>query len=124
MAAYLATLPEAAGRAINVADNEHTSIDDFYRILAQIYLPKKKFKTIAFPFGPAYAVGALVSGISNLLNLDRPFMDPSLYALYAVSRNLYFSNKIFRDFATGAGRRLVTLEEGIHELEQERRERE
>ena len=121
MAAYLASvMPESAGQTINVLDNERTSMDDFYRILAQVYLPQKKFRTVALPFSVGHVLGAAVSGISNLLNLDHPFMDPSLYALYAVSRNLDFSNRTFRDTAAAAGENIMTLEEGVQELEKEK----
>ncbi len=120
MAAYLAAaMSESAGQTINVLDNERTSMDEFYRILARVYLPQKKFKTVTLPFWVGYVVGAAVSGISNLLNLDHPFMDPSLYALYAVSRNLDFSNKTFRDLADTAGQNMMTLEQGVQELGRE-----
>jgi len=44
-------------------------------------------------------------------------MDPSLYALYAVSRNLDFSNKKLLMILEKSGRKMISLEEGIHELE-------
>jgi len=117
-AAYLAaTLTEASGQAFNIVDSEHTSIDGFYRIIARIYLPDKRFKSITLPFWIGYMVGAAVSGMSNLLNLQVPFMDPSLYALYAVSRNLDFSNKKLLMILEKSGRKMISLEEGIHELE-------
>ena len=117
-AAYLAaTLKAASGQAINVVDSEHTSIDDFYRIIARIYLPQKIFKTVKLPFWVGYIFGAAVSWISNLLNLQVPFMDPSLYALYSVSRNLDFSNKKLLMFFEKTGRKMISLEEGIRELE-------
>lgn len=117
LAAYLsATLPEAAGQSINVLDSENTTIDDFYRILAKIYLPEKSFKTLTLPFCLGRLVGALVSGVSNLLDLDHPFMDPSLYALYAVSRNLDFSSGAFRRLAADAGEKIVTRDQGVAEL--------
>jgi hypothetical protein len=122
MAAYLAaTMPQSAGQTINVLDNEHTTMDEFYRILARIYLPQKTFRTIALPFWVGYVVGGIVSGISNLLNLDHPFMDPSLYALYAVSRNLDFSNGKLRELAATAERQMVTLDQGVQELAQKER---
>lgn len=124
MAAYLAaTMSESAGQTINVLDSEHTSMDEFYRILAKVYLPQKDFKTVTVPFWVGYVVGAVVSGISNLLNLEHPFMDPSLYALYAVSRNLDFSNKRFRALAVSSEENMVTLEQGVQELKQEKTEK-
>ena len=112
-----ATLPDAAGRAFTVADDEQTSMEEFYRILARIYLPEKQFRSVTLPFWVGAVVGAAVSAVSNLLNLRRPFMDPSHYALYAVSRNLDFSNAALKRLLAAAGRTLVTREEGVRELE-------
>ena len=117
MAAYLAaTMPESAGQAINILDNERTSMDEFYRIVGEVYFPEKKFKTITLPFWVGRITGMVVSGISLLLNLKQPFVDPSLYALYAVSKNLDFSNKKLRDLFEAAGRLMISLDEGIREL--------
>ncbi len=117
-AAYLAaTMKEAGGQAINVLDNEKTSIDDFYRIVARVYLPQKKFRTVLLPFPIGYIIGSVVSFISDLLNLDHPFMDPSLYALYSVSRNLDFSNSKLQNLFTEAGITMFTREDGIRELQ-------
>jgi nucleoside-diphosphate-sugar epimerase len=119
LAAFLAaTLPEAGGMAVNVVDDEHTTIDEFYRILARIYLPHRTFRTVTLPFWLGQCVGAVVSGLSSLLNLKQPFADPSFYALYAVSHNLDFSNRKMKQLAASAGRALVTREAGIRELEE------
>ena len=112
-----ATLPDAAGFAVNVVDDERTTIDEFYRILAQVYLPHKKFQTVTLPFWLGQCVGRVVSGLSNLLNLDRPFTDPSFYALYAVSHNLDFSNRRMKTLIAKAGYSLFTRERGIHDIE-------
>lgn len=117
LAAWLAaTDPEAGGQAINVVDNEHTTIDEFYRLLAAVYLPDKQFRTIVLPFWAGQIVGAFISGISSLLNLDRPFADPSFYALYSVSRNLDFGNRRMNGLFKRAGKRATTREEGLDEL--------
>jgi nucleoside-diphosphate-sugar epimerase len=118
LTAFLAaTRPEAAGLAINVADDEQTSVDDFYRIVARIYLPQRQFKTVTLPFWLGQAMGAAVTAISNLLNLRQPFTDPSYYALYAVSRNLDFSNRRMHALFAAAGHAPFTREAGIRELE-------
>ena len=111
-----ATRPEAAGRAMNVLDSEATSADEFYRILAGIYLPEKKFRSVALPFAAGRALGSAITAVSNLLNLKRPFMDPSLYALYAANCSLDFGNGRMKELFRAAGRRLVTREEGVGEL--------
>lgn len=92
-----AVLPQALGESINVLQPQQVSIDDFYRIIAEKYFPDKKFKTVALPFWLGILVGSFVSFISNLLNLKGPIFDPSLYALYSVSRNLDFSCEKFQN---------------------------
>ena len=111
-----ATLPEAAGLAVNVADSERTTMDEFYRLLAEVYLPGKRFRTVTLPFWTGWLAGAVISAVSNVLNLAKPFADPSLYALYSVSRNLDFGNARLLDLLRTAGRHLVTREEGLVEL--------
>lgn len=86
-----AVMPQALGESINVLEPQQVSIDDFYRMVAEKYFPDKKFKTVTLPFWIGILVGGFVSFISNLLNLKQPIFDPSLYALYSVSRNLDFS---------------------------------
>lgn len=121
LAVYLgATRPEASGLAVNVVDEEITSIDEFYRLLAGIYLPRRRFRSITLPLALGRVAGAAISGVSNLLNLDRPFADPSYYALYAVSCNLDFGNERLKWLVGLAGRRLKTRAEGLEELREER----
>jgi nucleoside-diphosphate-sugar epimerase len=111
-----ATVQDAAGRAFNVVDDERTTIDEFYRILAGVYLPHKTLGTVVLPFWFGQCIGAVVSGISNILNLDRPFMDPSYYALYSVSHNLDFDNGRIKALFNRAGCPPVTREAGVNEL--------
>jgi nucleoside-diphosphate-sugar epimerase len=80
------------GKAINVLDDQRTSIDSFYRQLAAEHFPGKRFRTLYLPRRTGTALGNFISAISNTLNLDRPFTDPSRYAVYSVSHNLDFSN--------------------------------
>ncbi len=110
------TRPEAAGRAFNIIDSEHTTMDEFYRILASIALPDKRFRSVTLPLWVGRAIGGVVSGISNALNLDHPFTDPSLYALYSVASHLDFSNAAFLELLEGAGQTILSREEGIDEL--------
>lgn len=112
-----ATVQDAAGQVMNVVDDERTTMDEFYRILAKVYLPHKDFKTVTLPFWLGQCVGGVVSCISNMLNLDQPFTDPSFYALYSVSHNLDFSNSRMKTLIAKAGYSLVTRGSGIHEIE-------
>jgi nucleoside-diphosphate-sugar epimerase len=111
-----ATAPAAAGRAINVLDDERTTMDEWYRLVADIYLPGKRFRTITLPMTLGAVLGLPVEWISSALNLRHPFMDPSHYALHAVSANLDFSHARLNDLFAAAGRRLVTRAEGLDEL--------
>jgi nucleoside-diphosphate-sugar epimerase len=110
---------EAAGCAINVLDDERTSIEDFYRIVAERFLPGKTFREVCLPLWVGEAAGAIVSTVSNCLNLDRPLIDPSLYAVRSVSSNLDFSNRKFLQLLAKAGRPIVTREEGMRELDED-----
>jgi nucleoside-diphosphate-sugar epimerase len=112
-----ATASDSGGQAINVIDDEKTTIDEFYRILARIYLPNKTYKTVTLPFRLGRLVAFMVSCISNMLNLNKPFIDPSYYALYAISHNLDFSNSRMRNLFAKSGYSLITREIGIYEIE-------
>jgi len=91
-----ATHPEAAGLAINVLDAERTSIEGFYRLVAAQHFPGRRFRSVTLPYACGAALGCVISGISNILNLSHPFADPSLYALRSVSHNLDFGDARLR----------------------------
>lgn len=114
--ALAAVRPEGAGRAINVVDNEHTSIDGFYRLLAAVYLPHRRFGAITLPRAAGVAIGWPISAVSTLLGLRHPFADPSHYAAYAVSHNLDFGNRRLRELFAAAGEEQLTLQSGLDEL--------
>jgi nucleoside-diphosphate-sugar epimerase len=111
-----ATLPGAAGKAVNVLDSEFTSTDEFYRIVASVYCPGKRFRTFTLPLWLVRPFAAAVSAVSNALNLDHPFLDPSSYALNVVSSNLDFGNGRFLDLMRAEGLTPVTREEGVRAL--------
>lgn len=108
--------PDSGGHAVNVVDDEHTTMDEFYRILAALYLPHKCFRTVTIPFWVGQVFSSFLSWISNILNLDTPCADPSFYALYSVSHNLDFGNHRMKTLITRTNRHLFTREEGIKEL--------
>ncbi len=114
---FLASVdPDIGGHAVNVVDDEQTTMDEFYHILAALYLPHKRFRTVTLPFWVGQMVSSLISWISNCLNLDTPFTDPSFYALYSVSHNLDFSNHRMKKLITQENRHLFTRDEGVKEL--------
>lgn len=93
----IATSEETLGKAINVLEPEHISMDDFYHIIAKKYFPDKVHKTVVLPFWLGVCFGFVVSCISNALKLKQPIVDPSLYALYSVSKNLDFDSKRYQE---------------------------
>ena len=105
-----------AGQAIHVLDDEYTTMDDWYRLVAGIYLPGRRYRTITVPMALGAMIGVPVEWISSGLNLAHPFMDPTYYALHAVSRNLDFGNQRLKELFADAGERLVTRSEGLEEL--------
>jgi nucleoside-diphosphate-sugar epimerase len=116
-AAYLAaTRPEAAGKAINVLDPEHTSLDRFYRLLAQAFLPGKRLRRVHLPTWMGKGMGWGISLLSDRLNLDQPFADPSFYAAHHVSSNLDLSTARLEALFRAGGRDFVTLEDGMERL--------
>lgn len=111
-----ATIKEAEGLAVNIIDSEVTSMDEFYRKIAAIYLPQKQLRSMTLPMWTGKIMGSVISGISNLLSLDHPFTDPSIYALYSVSCNLDFSNELLLHLLELSGRKIVTRDQGFAEL--------
>ena len=111
-----AEIPAAGGRAITVLDDERTTVDEWYRMLCKGHLPGKARRSVTLPRWAGTLIGAPVSALSNLLNLDHPFMDPSLYAAWTVSSNLDFGNGAFRELLAAGGVRPVTRAEGLREL--------
>lgn len=111
-----ATLPDAAGEAVNVLDNENTTMDEFCRILADIFLPGKRLRSVALPMWIGEALGRTVSGVSNALNLDRPFTDPSAYALKAATSNVDLGNRKLRDLLGKTERSMVSRDQGVEQL--------
>lgn len=81
------------GEAINIIDEEFTTIDEFYRKIAKKYFPNKIFPSISLPFWIGYISGWTSTRLSNYLKLKQPIFDPSLYAIYSLSNNLDFSGK-------------------------------
>lgn len=88
--------------AITIIDPEKTTIDEYYRQIANKYFPNKKFKNICLPFFIGKLIGFISTTVSNTLNLKEPLFDPTYYAVHHVSSNLDFSSKkmleVFEDF--------------------------
>ena len=79
--------------AITIIDSEKTSIDEYYRSIANKYFPNKTFKTITFPFWFGKLLGLISTSISNVFKLKQPIFDPTFYAVHHVSSNLDMSSE-------------------------------
>ena len=79
--------------AITIIDSEKTTIDDYYRNIAQKNFPDKKFRNLYLPFWAGKFIGFISTSLSNLLGLREPIFDPTFYAVHHVSSNLDFSNE-------------------------------
>jgi len=110
---------QCRGQAINVLDDEMTTVAEFQRMVGDLSFPGRRFGEICVPEWLAWPAAAAVTALSNLLNLDRPVSDPSLYALRTISSHLDFSNRRLHALLQGAGRRLVTRDDGVAELRAE-----
>ena len=80
-------------QAITIIDPEKTTIDGYYRHVAQKYFPDKKFGTITLPFWFGKLLGFVSTTLSNLFKLNNPLFDPTFYAVHHVSSNLDFSSE-------------------------------
>ena len=78
--------------AITIIDPEKTTIDEYYRSIAQKYFPDKEFKNLYLPLWLGKMIGFLSTTISNALNFREPIFDPTFYAVHHVSSNLDFSS--------------------------------
>jgi nucleoside-diphosphate-sugar epimerase len=112
-----AVLPEAGGKAVNVLDNEFTSVSEFYHIIRDLYLPELNLREITLPVATIYPFAWLSSFISTALNLKKPLYDPSLYALETIRHNLDFSNMRLQEWLKTSNQQITTHAEAINELQ-------
>ena len=93
-------------------DDERTSVEAFYRALAEIYFPQRTFRSVTLPWWCGLLLAAPLTALSDLLNCARPVADPTLYALRTVSSNLDFANRKYRELCDAAVYRPVTFAAG------------
>ena len=79
--------------SITIIDPEKTTIDEYYRGIAQKNFPDKSFKNLYLPLWVGKLIGFISTTISNLLGLKDPIFDPTFYAVHHVSSNLDFSSE-------------------------------
>lgn len=79
--------------AVNIIDNEFTTIEGYYEMIAKKYYPDKKFKKLYLPMWMGKTAGLVSTLVSNLLKRNTPVFDPTFYAVHHVSSNLDFSSE-------------------------------
>ncbi|MBR2526094.1 NAD(P)-dependent oxidoreductase [bacterium] len=89
-------------QAITIIDPEKTTIDEYYRQLAEKYFPQKTFKSITLPMWIGKLIGFISTSLSYI-SKDLVF-DPTFYAVHHVSSNLDFSSdkmlKVLKKYST------------------------
>lgn len=117
-AAYLAACrDDAAGETYNVVDAEHTTIDEYYRLVIKHLLPERSAppsKTL--PMWLGWPVGAISTVLANLMHRDQPLFDPTLYSLRSVACDLDFSGDKLRRLFAAHGEAFVSRDAGLTEL--------
>jgi nucleoside-diphosphate-sugar epimerase len=108
---------QVSGQAYNVVDRETVSIDEYYRMLAAAFLPgMRRLRSVTLPGWLGAGLGRISTGLSWLLNRDRPVFEPSLYGLQSVSRHLDFSGRSFEALLSRHGLRPVERDAAIEDL--------
>jgi nucleoside-diphosphate-sugar epimerase len=92
--AYAAAMCDAAlGEAFNVVDPEPTRMDDYYRMLSALFLPdRRRRRSLTLPLWMGLSIGAVSTTLSNLLNLNHPLFEPSLYGARHISHDQWFDS--------------------------------
>jgi nucleoside-diphosphate-sugar epimerase len=87
-----ATCDAAAGEAYNVVDPEPITMDEYYRMLIELFLPQREWvRSVTWPFGMMWPAAALSTALSTVLGRRQPLYDPSLYGLRHISHSQAFS---------------------------------
>lgn len=103
-----ATEPAALGEAYNVVDPEPLTMDEYYRLLLDLFLPARRgMRSVTVPFRLAWPVAALSTALSTLLGRHAPLFDPSLYGLRHVAHSQAFSGEKAARLLADAGLTLI-----------------
>lgn len=110
--------PCARGGCYNLVDAERTSVDDYYRMLLNVFAPNRHdMRSVTLPFAVGCSLGAVSTFLSNRLGLDRPVWHPSLYEVRSVSCELDFSRTRFDALLKSCGLTAVGLDAGMEDLQ-------
>jgi nucleoside-diphosphate-sugar epimerase len=116
-----ATSDAAPGEAYNVVDPEPTSVDDYYRLLIDLFLPERSgIRSLSLPLALAWPTAALSTAVSKLLNRQHPIYDPSLYGLWHLSHSQDFSGQKAARLLAGCGDAFINRRSALEELRAQR----
>jgi nucleoside-diphosphate-sugar epimerase len=108
---------EARGEAYQVVDRERTTVDEYYRLIIDRFLPEKQgMAAITVPRFAGELFGRVSSALSRLLGCHHPVFEPSHYGVQVVSSNLDFSHRKSEALLRRNGLDLISREEALAAL--------
>ena len=108
---------EARGEAYNVVDRERTTVDEYYRLIIDRFLPEKQGMTaITVPRLAGELFGRVSSALSRLLGCHHPLFEPSHYGVQVVSSDLDFSHQKSEALLRRNGLDLISRNEALQSL--------
>jgi nucleoside-diphosphate-sugar epimerase len=112
-----ATCRDAPGEAYNVVDPEPATMDEYYRLLIDLFLPARRgLRSVTLPFRVAWPVAALSTALSTLLGRHQPLYDPSLYGLRHVAHSQDFSGEKAARLLASCGLSFVARAAALSEM--------
>lgn len=91
---WAAATDSVNGEALNIADSEVTSFEEYQRMVLGIFFPEKKnMKALNIPDFPAIYLARLSTMLSNFFRLRKPLWEPTYYGYCSIAANLDFSNE-------------------------------
>lgn len=117
-AAFLAaSCDECLGQAYNVLDPEHTTYDQYNRLVLSTFLPQRAgMKPLCLPMAAGRIIGKTSDILTCMLRRRQPLFDPTTYALRSISCNLDFSSAKLEQLMHAHGEQFTDRESGFREL--------
>jgi len=112
-----ATGEDALGEAYNVVDPEPTTMDEYYRLLMDLFLPgERRKRSLTLPLAMIWPFAALSTLVSDLLDRRHPIFDPSLYSLWHVTHSQDFCGAKAGQLLAASGSAYIARSAALAEL--------
>ncbi len=112
-----ATCDDALGEAFNVVDRETTTMDEYYRMLIDAFLPEQAGKrAVTLPFWVGAIPARVSTLLSNAMNLAHPLFDPSYYSLCHIAHDQHFRGQKAAALADAQGVALLDRAAALREF--------